>query len=279
MTLGVGGLGLGHAAPVITPRPQAPASAAAAPGRHAPATLGHDALAPRHRPVHGLSLDASRVGAASLPPGRPGAAGRMPTRATGAGEAPQEKKPFDLGSLDFPLVFPMQPIDPVNPARVDQVPPPEGAKYGKTIAMLSAYRHEELGMVFGQKVKYLGEEERKAYEVSVKDGLLQGADGQPIDTRDATVSGDKTGSAIYVMDHDGKLYLSNQAGIADFQHTSFLAGQPVAAAGTIRVEDGVVKEITRSSGHYRPGEEFLDQAVAELHARGVPPGFVISGGV
>jgi hypothetical protein len=200
----------------------------------------------------------------------------MTAHATGSSDAPEEKKPFDLGSLDFPMVFPMQPIDPVNPARVDHVPPPEGAKYAKTIPMLSAYQHEQLGMVFGQKVRYLDEQERQAYEVTVKDGRLHGADGQPFDTRDATVSGEKTGSAIFVMDHDGKLYLSNKAGIADFQHTSFLAGQPVAAAGTIRVENGEIKEITRSSGHYRPGPEFLDQAVAELHARGVPPGFTVS---
>jgi hypothetical protein len=274
VTLTVGGAG--PAAPAITPRPDSSTAPGAAAGRHRPATLGHDALAPRHRPTHGLSVDASRVGASPLPMARPGAAGRMAAHATASGDAPEEKKPFDFSSLDFPMVFPMQPIDPVNPARVPHTPPPEGAKFEKTVPMLQAYQHEEKGMVFGQKVRYLDETERQAYEVNVKDGLLHGADGQPFDTRDATVSGEKTGSAIFVMDHDGKLYLSNQAGIADFQHTSFLAGQPVAAAGTIRVEDGVIKEITRSSGHYRPAPDFLDQAVAELHARGVPPGFVVS---
>jgi len=271
-------LAVGSASPAglaITPRPDAPAAPGAAAGHHRPATLGHDALAPRHRPAQGLSAEAPRIGASPLPMARPGAAGRMATHATGSSDGPEEKKPFDFSSLDFPMVFPMQPIDPVNPARVDHVPPPEGAKYAKTIPMLSAYQHEQLGMVFGQKVKYLDEQERQAFKVTVQDGKLLGADGQPFDTRDATVSGEKTGSAIYVMDHDGNLYLSNQAGIADFQHTSFLAGQPVAAAGTIRVENGEVKEITRSSGHYRPGEEFLDQAVAELHAKGVPPGFAV----
>jgi hypothetical protein len=274
MTGTVGSLG---SAPLpVAPRADGSALANPAGAHHRPATLGHDALAPRHRPVHGLNVEAPRIGASPLPMARPGAAGRMTAHATGSSDAPEEKKPFDLGSLDFPMVFPMQPIDPVNPARVDHVPPPEGAKYAKTIPMLSAYQHEQLGMVFGQKVRYLDEQERQAYEVTVKDGRLHGADGQPFDTRDATVSGEKTGSAIFVMDHDGKLYLSNKAGIADFQHTSFLAGQPVAAAGTIRVENGEIKEITRSSGHYRPGPEFLDQAVAELHARGVPPGFTVS---
>lgn len=273
MTLTVGGAG--PAAASIAPRPGSTAAPGGAAGHHRPAMLGHDALAPRHRPSPGLGTQAPRAGSLALPMARSGAAGRMAAHAAGPGGAPEEKKPFDLGSLDFPMVFPMQPIDPVNPARVPHTPPPEGAKFQKTVPMLQAYQHEQLGMVFGQKVKYLDEQERKAYEVTVKDGLLQGADGQPVDTREATVSGDKTGSAIYVMDYDGRLYLSNQAGIADFQHTSFLAGQPVAAAGTIRVEDGVVKEITRSSGHYRPGPEFLDQAVAELHARGVPPGFAV----
>ena len=274
MTLTVGGIGPSAAA--VMPRPDSSPATGAAAGHHRPATLGHDALAPRHRPAHGLSVEAPRIGSSPLPMTRPGAAGRMATHATGSSDGPEEKKPFDFSSLDFPMVFPMQPIDPVNPARVPHTPPPEGAKFQNTVPMLQAYQHEEKGMVFGQKVKYLDETERQAYEVTVKDGRLHGADGQPFDTRDATVSGEKTGSAIFVMDHDGKLYLSNKAGIADFQHTSFLAGQPVAAAGTIRVEDGVIKEITRSSGHYRPAPEFLDQAVAELHARGVPPGFVVS---
>lgn len=266
--------GVGPAAFTATPHPDSPAAHAGA-GHHRPATLGHHALAPRQRPSLALSIDAPRVGAAPLPLAGPGAAGRMTMRAGASGDAPGEPKPFDLGSLDFPMVFPMQPIDPVNPARVDHVPPPEGAKYAKTVPMLKAYQHEQLGMVFGQKVKYLDKQERQAFEVTVKDGKLHGADGQPFDTRNATASGEATGRAIYVMDHEGKLYMSNKAGIADFQHTSFLAGQPVAAAGTIRVEDGQVKEITRSSGHYRPAEEFLDQAVAELHARGVPPGFAV----
>lgn len=238
--------------------------------------LGHDTLRARSAPAAVAGPGAMRVGAAALPALRHAHARWVAHATPGDSGAPQGKRPpFDLGSLDFPLVFPMPPIDPVNPARVPHAPPPEGAKYGKTVPMLSAYQHEQLGMVFGQKVKYLDEQERLAFKVGIEGGKIVGADGRPFDTRDATVSGEKTGRAIYVMDHDGNLYLSNQAGIADFQHTSFLAGQPVAAAGTIRVEDGVVTEITRSSGHYRPGPEFLDQAVAELHARGVPPGFTV----
>ena len=240
MTFAIGGAG--PAAPAIAPRPDSSPAPGGAAGHHRPAALGHDALAPRHRPAHGLSAEAPRIGASPLPAlanARPGAAGRMATHATGSSDAPEEKKPFDFGSLDFPMVFPMQPIDPVNPARVDHVPPPEGAKYAKTIPMLSAYQHEQLGMVFGQKVKYLDEQERQAFKVTVQDGKLLGADGQPFDTRDATVSGEKTGRAIYVMDHEGNLYLSNQAGIADFKgtggHVGAIGIQLVEGRGTLGV--------------------------------------------
>jgi len=163
----------------------------------------------------------------------------------------------------------------VNPARLPAVPPPADARYQKTVPMLSAYAGEETGRVFGHKVMYLDETQRQAFKATVRDGLLCAADGSPFDSRQATTSGEVTGRAIYVMDHDGNLFLSNKAGIADFQHTSFLAGQPVAAAGDIRVENGVIKEISRSSGHYRPSEELLDQVVDRLLSDGVPPDFEV----
>jgi hypothetical protein len=260
------------------PRPsQAPAAPAAGGSSLRPAH-GHDALGSRPHPSAGaLAGQPLRVDASALPQIRP-SHGRLTTHAAKSGEpAPADEgpRPFDFSGLDFPMVFPMQPIDPVNPARVPHTPAPEGAKYPNTVPMLSAYANEQHGMVFGQKVPYLSETERASFKISVKDGLLMGADGAPVDTRQATASGETTGRAIYVMDHAGEMYLANESGLAEFQHTSFLAGQPVAAAGTIRVEDGQVKEITRSSGHYRPAPEFLDQAVAELHAKGVPPGFTV----
>ena len=47
-----------------------------------------------------------------------------------------------------------------------------------------------------------------------------------------------------------------------FHHTSFLAGGPCIAAGTLVIHDGVLDELYPHSGHYRPGEHHLHQLLA-----------------
>ena len=47
-----------------------------------------------------------------------------------------------------------------------------------------------------------------------------------------------------------------------FHHTSFLAGGPCIAAGTLVIHDGVLEELYPHSGHYRPGEHHLHQLLA-----------------
>ena len=44
---------------------------------------------------------------------------------------------------------------------------------------------------------------------------------------------------------------------AKFHHSSFLAGEKVAAAGEIIIENGIIKEITNGSGHYRPDISYV----------------------
>lgn len=113
-------------------------------------------------------------------------------------------------------------------------------------------------------VTYLTEDERKQYEIKVKDGLL-------VDINDnvfQTSPGDET---IFVMSPSGSLYMKNSplTDVCRFHHSSFLAGTPVSAAGTIEVNAGVIEEITNESGHYRPTGQLVDQALSELAARGV----------
>ncbi len=74
---------------------------------------------------------------------------------------------------------------------------------------------------------------------------------------------------FYVMDDAGNIYISNYHAGGKFHHSSFLAGGPVAAAGQISARNGVVKIITRKSGHYRPKKVFFEQVIKELSKRGV----------
>jgi hypothetical protein len=160
----------------------------------------------------------------------------------------------------------------VNGAAAVQAPQSMAVKFKDTQPMNSHYKGEETGKVFGTQVKYLSHAERQAYKVTIHNGRMYGADGKPFDTSKATTAfANNKGRAIFVMDHRGNIYVSNEQTRGKFHHSSFLAGAPVAAAGDIRVENGVIKAISRKSGHYRPTENQLNQVLWELHGRGAPP--------
>ena len=71
------------------------------------------------------------------------------------------------------------------------------------------------------------------------------------------------------MDNEGNLYASTRQIVGQFHHSSFLAGQPVAAAGELQVKNGILEYITNSSGHYWPTREMTQQAVERLRQAGV----------
>lgn len=59
---------------------------------------------------------------------------------------------------------------------------------------------------------------------------------------------------IFVADRSGNLYVGvKQTG--KFQHSSFLAGSHVLAAGLLRVDQGQLTSLSPLSGHYRAGSE------------------------
>ncbi len=85
---------------------------------------------------------------------------------------------------------------------------------------------------------------------------------------------------IFVMDGEGQTFAKGfdaahtgrdiNGRQADVHHASFLAGEAVAGAGEMMVDrQGVVKEITDGSGHYRPGEAQNQQTLAELQNQGM----------
>ena len=147
--------------------------------------------------------------------------------------------------------------------------------YKDTKPMKSDYIGEETGSVWGTKVKYLTDAERAKYKVTIKDGRLYDSTGKLFDTKSASsVFPDGGGKAIFVMDEYGDVFVSKTQAVGKFHHSSFLAGKPVAAAGEISVKNGVVKEITRRSGHYMPEEKHLNQFVHRLESSGVETGGV-----
>lgn len=118
-------------------------------------------------------------------------------------------------------------------------------------------------------VTYLNEVQRKAYEVTVKDGLLYDAAGKLLDTREGYSSVLKKGVGIFVMDEFGRLYVAPTQVVGKFHHSSFVAGGKVATAGEIVVDRGRILVVTTESGHYRPSEYSLRTFYSEMQERGV----------
>ncbi|WLI16606.1 hypothetical protein [Pseudomonas wuhanensis] len=163
----------------------------------------------------------------------------------------------------------------MSPATVFGVSSSEAAKFSNLQPMNSQFYGEERDEVFGTSVTYLNMQDRARFKVTIRDGKVFDADGKPFETRQASTAFKvNKGRAIFVMDAQGLIYISNEQTRGKFHHSSFFAGQPVAAAGDIGIENGVITAISRKSGHYRPTLEQLNQVVQQLADQNVSGIFV-----
>ncbi|CAI9769491.1 unnamed protein product [Fraxinus pennsylvanica] len=114
-----------------------------------------------------------------------------------------------------------------------------------------------------QRVKYFGQEERKKYEYVVVEGkILHNMTRKPLH------HGSPQLKYIFVVSTSKKLYIGEkEKGI--FHHSSFLAGEATLTAGRLLVEDGKLKRISPSSGHYKPTEDSLERFLSILKENGV----------
>lgn len=99
-----------------------------------------------------------------------------------------------------------------------------------------------------QCIKYLGPNEREAYEVVVEDGkLVYKQSGILLNTTEGS-------KWIFVLSTSRVLYVGKKKkGV--FQHSSFLSGGATTAAGRLVVQDGILEAIWPYSGHYLPTED------------------------
>ena len=92
----------------------------------------------------------------------------------------------------------------------------------------------------------------EAMEIAACISRNQARNGHLAAAKDECAALEKTREKwIYVWDMHSRLYI-NRKMPGRFHHSSFVAGGAVKAAGSIVVEDGVLKQLTTWSGHYRP---------------------------
>ena len=95
------------------------------------------------------------------------------------------------------------------------------------------------------------------------------AAGQLARAQDGTAALEKAREKwIYVWDMHSRLYI-NRKMPGRFHHSSFVAGGAVKAAGSIVVEEGVLKQLTTWSGHYRPRSSDIAMFLEWLEAKHV----------
>ena len=76
------------------------------------------------------------------------------------------------------------------------------------------------------------------------------------------------------MDENGNFYASKIQSVGEFHHSSLLSGEPVSAAGEIKVNEGVLEVLSDKSGHYQPSLEYTQQAIQQLGRDGIDVGKV-----
>ncbi len=160
---------------------------------------------------------------------------------------------------------------------------------GKTGLAHALWTYDMQGGTDAHHVKYLSDEDAKEYELRVVEqngSPLFFWRGAPLDTssmRRYTQVDSRSGDSrvIFVMAVDGSIYVANEgaeakAGASEnnaeqwrFNHSSFVRGKPVAAAGELWLKDGVLKGITDNSGHYRPGIAEMMQVLRHFQSAGV----------
>ena len=132
--------------------------------------------------------------------------------------------------------------------------------------MLPEYVGEEVpgNQVWGTAVTYLNAAQRAPYALIFQNGKIFDAKMKPFDTKGAETLWSDQGRAIFVMDANGNFYASDDQRRGEFHHSSLVAGEPVAAAGEIEVDNGVLTAISDKSGHYRPSRICTAQAIERL---------------
>lgn len=117
---------------------------------------------------------------------------------------------------------------------------------------------------------YMNERERVRFLVTVKGGLLyhETAPDKVMDTDKSHITTKKVSNGMYIFVMDGKGRIFSAAKDDVEHHSSFLAGNPCGAAGTLNVTGGKLGLVTNQSGHYCPAKDYIDQFVAELRSRG-----------
>jgi len=102
-------------------------------------------------------------------------------------------------------------------------------------------------------VTYLDKQGREKYLTAFKKGVMS----------NEALGKKATGKFIYVLSTDKELFVAEK-NRGTFNHSTFFAGKPVLCAGKMDVEEGVIKRVDKSSGHYKTTDEMFENMIKFL---------------
>jgi hypothetical protein len=135
-----------------------------------------------------------------------------------------------------------------------EVPPESNANreviFEKLLALQPTYE--------GENIRYV--KNPSDYKIRINEaGLLVDSSRNPITATDAK----------FVVNEYGDWYMAKFYRNEIFHHSSLLQGKPVAMAGFMSVQDGVLQTYDDDSGHYQPKAEHIEQFERYLQSKNV----------
>lgn len=117
---------------------------------------------------------------------------------------------------------------------------------------------------------YFTDSDRAAHLVQINLSRLY-LNGVPMNT--IGINGEPLNQAMYAMDVNGVLYAKcyDKTSQTQINHSSFTAGQNVLCAGTMRVMQGRLTDLTPASGHYMPDLVDLLECMRQMEMHGYRP--------
>jgi hypothetical protein len=126
---------------------------------------------------------------------------------------------------------------------------------------------DEIGRITGNSgsVQYEARDQRFDYMAIADDkGRLRDSENRLINAREGNA---------YAMDEYGNFFQHNaehrREGFKYFNHSTFNAGKDVICAGTLKIENGILRLITNETGHYKSTRENVANCVDVLYCEGV----------
>ncbi|WP_415062493.1 hypothetical protein [Bdellovibrio sp.] len=118
------------------------------------------------------------------------------------------------------------------------------------------------------KVHYYSMAEKAKFELFPQKGLLVHRDGKkadsPFDAESLSFE-----NALLVIDKDLRIFILPFEERGRYHHSSLSAGQDILFAGTAAFSQGILRELSDQSGHYRPSPQQTLLAIKELQKMGV----------